>query len=540
MLASARFDGQALQTSRLGRYRLIGEIAQGGMGIVYLAVVTGPGGFNKLFAVKELKRELALEQDAVTPFLREAKLAAKLSHPNVVQTFEVGSQDGRPYLAMEYLEGESFAYIQRRGKELGQPIPLELGLAVLTSLLDGLHNAHTLADFSGAPSGIVHRDVSPQNVLVTFEGQTKVLDFGIAKALDSAPLTQAGMPKGKLRYMSPEQALGDSVDARTDVFAVGVMLTELLCAGRMWPAGHSNTEILKALAAGQVPSVDALAPQADAVLRRIASKAMSVGRAERYQSAAAMRDDLDAFLASVPDQARSARALGSYVSRLLSDERQATRAMIAERLRQCEQEPTVTDVPVVKMSASGAVQISASEATATREYLAVTQNPTPAAPPDVPQRPRRARWVVPALGILLASSVGIWRLWPQSTTTNAAPSASGATATPSPIVDISIAAQPSGARLTLGGRSLRNPDVVHLSRSPEPLLLRVEADGFETQELPVVPDRERSLVLALVPSSAPPAASASASSAPAPATPLRRAAAPRPAAKRPPGDLEPF
>lgn len=540
MLSSPRFDGQASPRSRLGRYRLLGEIAQGGMGIVYLAAVTGPGGFNKLFAVKELKRELALEHDAVTPFLREAKLAAKLSHPNVVQTFEVGSHDGRPYLAMEYLEGESLAHVLRRGQELGQPLPLELGLAVLTSLLDGLHYAHTLADFSGAPAGIVHRDVSPQNVLITFEGQTKVLDFGIAKALDSAPLTQAGVPKGKLRYMSPEQAQGDTVDARTDVFAVGVMLAELLCGGRYWPAGHTNTEILRALVAGQIPSIDSAAPQADPFLRRVTSKAMSVNRDHRYESAAAMREDLDTFLASVTNAARSPRALGAYVTRIFADERQATRAKIAERLQQQGAEDvSFDDVPVVAMFASQSMPLHSSEATATREYLAATQSPTQPVAAAPPPRPRRVRVAALGLGVLLASSIAVWWLQGAKGPTAPPPRGPAAVASAPSEVDISLTAEPSSARWVLGGRPLsRNPDVLRLPRSTEPLSLRVEADGFEPQELKVVPDRDQALSLALRPRA--PAASAPSSASAASAALARPSAPPRAVPKARPRDLEPF
>src|SRR5215510_881712 len=193
----------------LGKYHLVAEIARGGMGVVYLAMVQGPGGFNKLVVVKELKPELVEEPTFLTMFLDEARLAARLSHPNIVQTNEVGSDGNRCFMAMDYLDGRGLDRVRRRAHATGQDLSLPIHLRVICDMLAGLQYAHTLADFDGTPLAIVHRDVSPQNVFVTFDGHVKLLDFGIAKAVDSLHETRVGVLKGKVSYMSPEQARGD-------------------------------------------------------------------------------------------------------------------------------------------------------------------------------------------------------------------------------------------------------------------------------------------------------------------------------------------
>ncbi|MEO7729963.1 MAG: serine/threonine-protein kinase, partial [Kofleriaceae bacterium] len=188
----------------LGKYQVVAEIARGGMGVVYLAMTKGPGGFSKLVVVKELHPELVEDPAFATMFLDEAKLAARLNHPNIVQTNEVGNDGDRYFMVMDYLDGRGLDQIRRRARTAGGGPSLAMLLRVLIEMLSGLAYAHKLTDFNGAPMQIVHRDVSPQNVFVTFDGQIKLLDFGIAKAADSTHETQAGVLKGKVAYMSPE------------------------------------------------------------------------------------------------------------------------------------------------------------------------------------------------------------------------------------------------------------------------------------------------------------------------------------------------
>jgi serine/threonine protein kinase len=301
----------AHKVADVGRYRLIAELARGGMGIVFLALVAGPGGFNKLFCVKVLKGAMAEDRKLVSMFLEEARLAAKLNHPNVVQTIEVGSDDGQHFIAMEYLEGQSLYGIQSRGRRAENPFPLSYHVYVLVHLLEGLEYAHTATDFDGTPLHLVHRDVSPHNVFVTYDGRVKILDFGIAKALGSSNDTNTGMLKGKVAYMAPEQAAGEPLDGRADVFAAGVMLWDAVVGQRMWNRSLNDLQILHALMKGAIPDPREAKPDIDPRLERIILHATAVNAEDRYETAAEMQRDLEAYLDDPGTASFGARDIGS-------------------------------------------------------------------------------------------------------------------------------------------------------------------------------------------------------------------------------------
>ena len=335
---SKNSEGQVDTANELGRYRLIAELARGGMGVVYLALVRGPAGFNKLFVVKELKTHLVEDASVVQMFLEEARLSAKLNHPNVVQTIEVGSDGPRHFIAMEYLDGQAFHRIlSRTSRSDGPRLPLEHHLYILSGMLEGLQYAHDLADFDGTPLGIVHRDVSPHNLFVGYDGQIKLLDFGIAKALDSANDTSTGIIKGKIRYMAPEQVSphqGDRrADRRADVFAAGVMLWESVAGERMWDTSMIDLQILRDLSMGQLPSIRARRPDVDPDLARIVEKATAVRPDERYATAAELQIDLDDYRARMPVARVGAREVGKVVSDLFAKERSKLKGVIDEQLR---------------------------------------------------------------------------------------------------------------------------------------------------------------------------------------------------------------
>jgi serine/threonine-protein kinase len=310
----------------LGKYQLIAEIARGGMGVVYLAMVQGPGGFNKLVVVKELKPELVEEPAFLTMFLDEARLAARLSHPNIVQTNEVGNDGDRYFMAMDYLDGRGLDQIRRRSKVAGFGLSVPMHLRVVCDMLAGLDYAHRMTDFDGSPLNIVHRDVSPQNVFVTFDGQVKLLDFGIAKASDSMYETHAGVVKGKVSYMSPEQGRGWKVDARADVFSAGVMLWEALTGKRM-REGKNEQEKLWALVSNEIPRASEIKPWVPPELDEICARAMAWNRDERYASAGAMQQDLERYLVSTGMNV-TAREVGSCVSELFREDRANTNTVI--------------------------------------------------------------------------------------------------------------------------------------------------------------------------------------------------------------------
>src|SRR5579859_5578064 len=207
---------------RIGRYDVVGLLAIGGMAEVFLGRIQGPNGFQRPVVIKRILPHLSRQKPFVDMFVDEARIVARLHHPNIVQVFEHGCCDGELFLAMEYLEGESLAGVLRRAKVRGTRIAYEVAAHIVAGACAGLHAAHELADPDGVPCELVHRDVSPQNILVTYGGHVKVLDFGVAKVRDrAAARTEAGQLKGKFAYMAPEQTDNRPIDRRADIFSIG-------------------------------------------------------------------------------------------------------------------------------------------------------------------------------------------------------------------------------------------------------------------------------------------------------------------------------
>lgn len=388
---------------RAGKYRLIAEIARGGMGVVYLAVSTGPGGFSKLLVVKELRAELANDPAFREMFLEEARLAARLSHPNVVQTYEVAEENERHFLVMDYLDGVAYASVAR-GKD---SLPLAKHVRILAETLRGLEHAHSLLHVDGTRAGIVHRDMTPQNVFVTYDGQIKVVDFGIAKSMDSQVETQAGVLKGKPGYMAPEQVIGRA-EARSDVFSVGVMLWEAIAQKRMW-AGRGDIEIIGSLMKGELPVLVAVASDADDALVRICERAVTIDVEARWPSAGAFADALDDWLDG--RRGTSVREVGAAFSALFAKRREETRTHIeaalaeasAGREAQLPQLGTATEI----VSGSGAIlasplprSISVSSTLAHGASLSTPPSSTGSA------APRRGGWIIGVLAVFAAAAAG--------------------------------------------------------------------------------------------------------------------------------------
>ncbi|MDP8998641.1 MAG: serine/threonine protein kinase, partial [Myxococcota bacterium] len=318
----------------LGRYRLIAELARGGMGVVYLALMRGPGAFSKLLVLKELKAELLGDPAVLAMFVDEARLAACLNHPNVVHTLDAGTDGDRHYIAMEYLDGQSLHRVISRARKNGRPVPLAWQCAVLCSALEGLSYAHTAFDYDGKPLGIVHRDMTPHNVFVRYDGQVKVLDFGIAKAFGSSIDTRNGILKGKVAYMAPEQAAGAPVDARADIFAVGVVLWEAATGGRFWSGMDSDMQILQALSNGSLPAEHAKAlAHVSPRLREVILKATAADPAQRYASAAKLLGELRTALPDIGGASLGPKDIGGLVVDLFAEDRVRLQAAIDEALK---------------------------------------------------------------------------------------------------------------------------------------------------------------------------------------------------------------
>ncbi|HEX7498991.1 MAG TPA: protein kinase [Polyangia bacterium] len=280
----------------LGRYQLLSRLAVGGMAEVYMARQGELSGFKTLVVVKKVLPHLAMKPDFIAMFLDEARIASMLDHPNVVRITEVGRAENEYFLAMELVQGKPLASILKQSERAKTPIPHNLGALIVANAAAGLHHAHQLTDASGNPLGLVHRDVSPQNIMVSFEGSVKVIDFGIARALGRLGDTNSGLLKGKLGYMAPEQARGEPVDARADIFSLGVVLWECV-AGRRLFLRENELATIRAVVYEPIPSASKFVevdPALDAIIRRSVARNVN----ERFQTAEEMRIALEQWVFS--------------------------------------------------------------------------------------------------------------------------------------------------------------------------------------------------------------------------------------------------
>ncbi len=315
---------------KLGRYQLLALLATGGMAEIYLARQTGIKGFERLVVVKRILPHLARKERFVEMFLDEARIAAQLSHPNIVQIFDLGHEDGEYYIAMEYLEGESLGYLVHEARASGHSLPSQLAAAIVAQVCDGLDYAHKLKDENGKPLKIVHRDVSPHNIIVLFSGGVKLVDFGIARAASQSHQTQAGTRKGKLTYMPPEQYMSNPVDARSDVFSLGAVMWELLTRRRLFKR-ENEAAVIQAILNEPVPEVREIRPDLTPDLAAVAMRALRRDPAERFQDAgemgAAIRESLRATgaAAGMPE-------IAAFVS-LVFAERARTKQRLLEEIK---------------------------------------------------------------------------------------------------------------------------------------------------------------------------------------------------------------
>lgn len=299
---------------RFGQYTLLDRIAVGGMAEVWKARSTGIEGFQKTVAIKKILPHLTDNDDFVNMFVDEAKLAAQLSHPNIIHIYDLGKIGDHFYIAMEYVEGKNLRALLNESRRKALPLPRGLALLIAARLASALDYAHRKKDFEDRELGLVHRDVSPQNVLISDEGDIKLCDFGIVKAVSKVSQTQMGALKGKLQYMSPEQAWGKEVDGRSDLFSLGAILFEMLTGRRLF-AGDSEISVLEAVRQCRVVAPRELVPQIPEKVEAITLKALAMEPRDRYQTAGEMQSELEDVLYSVKP-APSPADLAEFLSRL--------------------------------------------------------------------------------------------------------------------------------------------------------------------------------------------------------------------------------
>ncbi len=520
------------------------------MGGVNLAVSMGPGGFTKLLVVKRLRPEIADVPEFLSMFLQEAKLAARLNHPNVVQTYEINSDATSHFLTMEYLEGQSLHSIlraARHGAALGdsgavmsEPVPLSgrssvrpppasstrpppasstrpppasstrppppdhkvgetgsggrgglplpLFLRVLCDALEGLHHAHELTDHDGRPLSIVHRDVSPGNIFVTYDGVVKLLDFGIAKAADSSLHTRTGMLKGKVAYMAPEQLRqGNRLDRRADIFALGAILWQAATGQRLW-RGVSDLEILMRLSKGQLPRPSEVAPDVHPRLEAICAKAMAMDPAGRHATAAELRDDLETLLDEIGPA--TSRELGAYVSELFAAPRAAARTFLRRKLDELRSAPRADEVPSVRAPADSSRESARDDSRLGPLPLTISRPVQRETLP--PPQGRRLAWggLGAAAAGLAVAGVLVWSRRDRAPLPSppsppaVAPFASPSTAPASAIAHtrLTVAVSPADAHLFVDGVPvLINPYTTMVPADGRMHEVRAEAPGFVSQ-----------------------------------------------------------
>jgi serine/threonine protein kinase len=383
---------------RFGPYLLLKKIGRGGMAELYLARQTGVAGFERLVAIKRILPHLTEDREFVQMFVNEAKLAAQITHPNVAQIYDFGAVLGTYYMAMEYVMGKSLAAVSAQGQKLGTPIPVSAAAHITARIAAGLDHAYRGATVSGAPLGIIHRDISPQNILIGYNGDVKLVDFGIAKAASSSTHTQTGVLKGKLAYLSPEQAWGKTIDHRSDLFALGIVLHEMLTGQRLFKAENEFTTLERVRTADVTPPSavkKGLPPELDA----IALKSLAKNPDDRYPNGQAFEDALQEYLRRLSPPP-GARDLSNYLRTLFDKDIETDTAAYQQ----------VTTVTKTTATPTTKRPVPATPAEPTR---AISKPPPAPVAAPTSRQPRQGRYATIGLGVaalVALTVVGAWSL----------------------------------------------------------------------------------------------------------------------------------
>ena len=413
-------SGELTAGRSLGQYELLLPLAQGATASVWAARTKGSA-LEKIVAVKAMLTEFADDVDAESMFLDEARTVARIRHPNVAAVLDFGEEDDALYIVMEWVEGEPLQVLMREARARGG-IPLPLAVRIVKQAASGLHAAHELCDEAGAPVGLVHRDVSPQNILVGYDGSVKVIDFGVAKASSNMQRTNVGQIKGKVAYMAPEQAVGDPVDRRTDVFALGVVLYQLVTGKHPFRADNEFATLarLRDPHPFEAPSTLSAVP---AELDRVMMQALEKRRDRRH---ATMSDFARALDKALPSTAEEARGLGDLVRSLLSQRAAKKNQAIRDALKEGGHDARPVNLsaqfeeapkPISSGPAGCAPDAATRPAAAPRVY-----SDAELSIPGLAAYRSRLKLIAAGITLLLALAIGLWAIF-------GGPAADGTTST---------------------------------------------------------------------------------------------------------------
>ena len=438
----------------IGRYAMCAEIAAGGMATVHLGKLLGQVGFSRIVAIKALHPQFARDPDFLSMFLDEARLAGRVRHPNVVSVFDVVAREGELYLIMDYVPGETLARLARALRAEQQSVPFPIAAAIMAGALEGLHAAHEARDEFGKPLGIVHRDISPQNILVGTDGVAKILDFGVAKAVGRMQMTRNDQLKGKIAYMAPEQLLREPIDRGADIYAASIVLWELLTMQRLYQ-GDSEIETFQLALAGVAQAPSQVRRELPQVFDAIVSKGLSRRASERYATAREMARALEdtGLMAST-------REVSDWVERAAHE----TLAERALRLAEVEQSLPHAELqreldPLQAQHDASLLRKIDARATAELDTDIVSVTQSAASAPELPRpegSPRRSRVAIASFALFTVVSLLLFRRErdaPLSAASHASAvlSASAAPAVVPRVIVASAAPEPSQAAPVASG-----------------------------------------------------------------------------------------
>jgi serine/threonine-protein kinase len=487
---------------KFGRYELLMEMGTGGMASLYLARLRGPENFEKLLAIKRIHENLAQEEDFIKMFLDEARIAALIHHPNVATTFDMGRIEGSHFIAMEYVHGHNLGELIRESIRQKRPLSWEYGARIIANAAKGLHAAHQLTNSDGAPLNVVHRDVSPQNLLISYDGHVKVVDFGIAYAAERLVHTSTGTMKGKAAYMSPEQIDARPVDRRSDVFALGIVLFEAVCMRRLFKA-DSDAATMMRVVKGQVPKPRTVRAEIPLELERIILKSLAVDPTERFVTAGDMADALEELLVG-HGKVVSENKIGQLMVRLFEHKKRVKDREINQALH--EENDVVHEAVAVGVTSGTSLQAPAGLSQRTRR----------------PQKSKHTALLI--AGFFGFATVVLLVLWLSGLLdrNNDAPAKNTGAAAAKPTADaeprtaprtrpaaprpakvmirVEVRPKSANALIKLAGKRYRGSTIeTLLPRAETPLRLRVNAPGFHPENMMFVPTKDRTIPVKLTP-----------------------------------------